>query len=786
MPAKQKLLVQMIVHNESRRYLKQVLNSIIEYADRVLILDDASTDNTVEICKAFSPKVLVKHNDKPLWATDEAKLRGQLWEWSKKVAKQEKIRWILTQDADELFDKSFKGRLPKILSSGFDVIAFRLCDMWDPENYRIDGYWSPTFKRLFKLKSKPFGLTGKFHCGPIPLYAVQSDNSTCYMDIRVKHLAWSTVKDRKAKMKEREKVDVTGINLEHRESVFKPARLKKWNDEIQYPSIKICTPVRDRSWCLPDFLESVVKQDYPKEKISLFFVENDSKDDSLKMLTDWAKKWKKKYEKVEITSIKFENQAPEHQFSDQTLANLTYMRNFFIDNIGDNDYIFNLDSDVILRDSRTLKHLALSDRDIIAEIFWARWDKFDQQLMPQVWQFGGYEISEDFFAMLRVKGTYTVGGLGACNLISNYAIEKGCRFDQVQNLPLTMRGEDRHFCVRAKVLGFKLWVDTHFPAKHLERFNYDLREKFAKARAERLPGNRISLVMLVNNEEYLLENFLHRMSNLFDEIIVVITKSTDGSREVAKKYTDKIYNFKWCDDYSKVRNFSISKATCPWIFYADPDENYGVGKLDHFDKMVSTENALGFIFMVFNYRGDRPQPAISESVRLFRNLPEIQFTGRVHETLDETISKYMKTHPGTNLRLSPIPMLHWGFVLGTKERAEKLAYYKKLNEQQLKECPKDCRPYYNLAMHLFEEADQMEKGIKLLKKSIEFNPSFYQPRRELALYHLREARLQFQAGTKIIPPSHPFHSYMTQAIQWISGFLGEKQQPRSPFQMPQG
>lgn len=773
MPGKQTLIAQMIVRNEEKRYLKQVLDSVSEFADKIVILDDCSTDKTPEICKSYPKVIFNQRHGRSLWATNEAKLRGELW----KGVRREKPDWVITVDADELFDKSLKKRLPEIFNSDFDVIAFRLCDMWTPTHYRIDGYWSPTFKRLFRFKDKPFGLTGKFHCGPIPLYAQETNNCTCYSDIRVKHFAWMTPEDRKAKMKIREKVPVTGINAEHRESVFKPARLKKWTEKIEFPSIKICTPMRDREWCLQEFLQSVTKQDYPKEKISFLFVENDSKDKTLEILTGWAKKWKEKYEKIEITSIKFQTPWIEHQFSDQTLANLTFMRNLFVNNIGNTDYIFNLDSDVILRDPRTLRHLALSDRDIIAEIFWARWNRHDQQLLPQVWQFGGYEVSEDFFAMLRVKGTYTVGGLGACNLISNYAIEKGCRFDQVLNLPLTMRGEDRHFCVRAKVLGFNLWADTYFPAKHLERFDYDLREKFAKTCAERLPGNRMSLVMLVNNEEYLLENFLHRMGNLFDEIIIVITESADGSREIAKQYTDKIYDFKWCDDYSKVRNFAISKATCPWIFYADPDENYGVQNLHHFDKMVTTENAIGFIFMVFNYRGDRPQPAISESVRLFRNVPEIKFTGRVHETLDETVAKYMKDHPGTNLRLSPIPMFHWGFVLGTKARAEKLAYYKKLNERQLKEDPKDSRPYYNLAMHLFEEAGNLEKGIKLLKKSIKLNPAFYQPRRELALYHLREARLQFIEGVKIVPQSHPFFRFMNQAIQWIGSFLGEGKSP---------
>ncbi|GAG30116.1 unnamed protein product, partial [marine sediment metagenome] len=119
----------------------------------------------------------------------------------------------------------------------------------------------------------------------------------------------------------------------------------------------------------------------------------------------------------------------------------------------------------------------------------------------------------------------------------------------------------------------------------------------------------------------------------------------------------------------------------------------------------------------------------------------------------------------------------WGFVLGAKARTEKLAYYKKLNERQMKENPKDSRPYYNLAMHLLEESKQLKKGIEFLEKSIELNPAFYQPRRELALYHLREARLQFIEGAKIVPQSHPSFNFMNQAIQWIGNFLGEGKPP---------
>lgn len=770
MPRKKlKLLVQMIVRNEENGHLKEVLTSISEYADKIVILDDASTDKTPEICASF-PKVILKcRKGKPLWPINESKLRTELWEEVRKL----KPEWVLTQDADELFDNSFKERLPELLNSKFDWIAFRLCDMWTEDSYRIDGYWSPTFRRLFRFRDEPFAIKGKIHAGCIPRYIIESNHGTCCIDIRVKHFSWMGEENRKEKQKLYSKIPMTGLNLEHFRSVSKPAWLKEWKEKIEYPTIKICSLFKNDEWCSDEFLTALVDQDYPKKKLSIHFIENDSTDNTLAKLKKWKSKWQKKYRNIEVISLKFGVPGGEHQWPDQVLEHMTYMRNSFLESIGDNDYIFNVDSDVILQ-PETLKQLALSDRDIICEVFWARWDRIDDRLMPNVWPYGGYEgVTEDYMAMLLRKGFYPVGGLGACNLISKYAIEKGCSFDPVTNLPRNMRGEDRHFCVRALVLGFLLWADTYFTAKHLERLDYDLRQKLGKERKNRAPGNRLSLVMLVHDEEYMLENFLYRMGELFNEIIIVDTGSRDDSKEVARKYTDKIYDFKWCDDFSKVRNFAINKATCPWIFYADPDENYGTGRLDHFEKMIKVENAIGFIFLVFNYRGDRPQPSLSESVRLFRNLPEIKFTGLVHETLDGCIGKYVKEHPGTTLRFSPIPMYHWGFVKGAQDRIEKLAYYRKLNEKQLKANPKDSRPYYNLAMHLLEEDGNEEKGVKLLHKSISLNPGFYQPRRELGIHHLREAREQFMQGLRVLPQSHPFFDFQRKAVQWITNFLGE-------------
>lgn len=82
----------------------------------------------------------------------------------------------------------------------------------------------------------------------------------------------------------------------------------------------------------------------------------------------------------------------------------------------------------------------------------------------------------------------------------------------------------------------------------------------------------ISLCMIVKNEEAVLSRCLDSIADLMDEIIIVDTGSTDHTKEIAARYTDKIYDFEWVEDFSAARNYSFSKATMDYIYAADADE----------------------------------------------------------------------------------------------------------------------------------------------------------------------------------------------------------------------
>jgi len=82
----------------------------------------------------------------------------------------------------------------------------------------------------------------------------------------------------------------------------------------------------------------------------------------------------------------------------------------------------------------------------------------------------------------------------------------------------------------------------------------------------------ISVCMIVKNEEKVLERCLLSLQGIWDELIIVDTGSSDKTKEIATRFTDRVYDFKWIDDFSAARNYAFSKAKCDYIYSADADE----------------------------------------------------------------------------------------------------------------------------------------------------------------------------------------------------------------------
>lgn len=222
------------------------------------------------------------------------------------------------------------------------------------------------------------------------------------------------------------------------------------------------------------------------------------------------------------------------------------------------DYLFLVDSDLYL-DPHTLRHLLSLKKDIVSEVYWTRW-KPELIPLPQVWikdQYTLYESSreeplceeemnkrtQEFIDLLSRPGTYKVGGLGACTLISRKALERGVSFGEIYNLGFT--GEDRHFCVRAASLGLELYANTHCPPFHIYRESeldklQEYKENLTCAKPSVTLG-KITLAMLVRNEsDRHLEIVLKQATEYIDHAVILDDASEDNTVELCKKILNGI------------------------------------------------------------------------------------------------------------------------------------------------------------------------------------------------------------------------------------------------------
>jgi len=155
---------------------------------------------------------------------------------------------------------------------------------------------------------------------------------------------------------------------------------------------------------------------------------------------------------------------------------------------------------------------------------------------------------------------------------------------------------------------------------------------------------RLSQCMIVKNEEKNIEKALSWARRIAFEQIVVDTGSTDRTIEIAERMGAKVFHYEWVNDFSAAKNFAIEQATGNWIAFLDADEYFteiDTKKLMIFLKRIMADQHMRENFHVLNCamvnideEGNRISTLDQE--RVFRNLPQIRYIGRVHERIYAT------------------------------------------------------------------------------------------------------------------------------------------------------
>lgn len=149
----------------------------------------------------------------------------------------------------------------------------------------------------------------------------------------------------------------------------------------------------------------------------------------------------------------------------------------------------------------------------------------------------------------------------------------------------------------------------------------------------------LSIGLIVKNEEEYLEQCLESLKPLLNqvpsELLIADTGSDDRTIEIAKRYTDKVFTYKWENDFAKARNFVLNKAGGEWFMQIDADE-----RLESAQAMIeflNSEKSVYYndIYVCFRDYLYDVEEKFGEvyRARLFRTQPGREYEGAIHETV---------------------------------------------------------------------------------------------------------------------------------------------------------
>ena len=209
--------------------------------------------------------------------------------------------------------------------------------------------------------------------------------------------------------------------------------------------------------------------------------------------------------------------------------------------------------------------------------------------------------------------------------------------------------------------------------------------------------------MIVKNEEKTIARILKCAKKFSDEIVVVDTGSTDNTKIIAKKYTNKVYYYVWNDNFADARNFSFSKATGTHIMWLDADDYITKSNIE---KVKLLKNNDDFDFCMCKYKIGKNFEFYRE--RIVKNSQKFRWNGFIHEAIA----------PSGKIVYSDITIEHKKIVAGNPKRNLKI-YQKHLKNNEIF----DARETYYFAKEFFYNG-YYSSCIKWLNRFLKFADKF--------------------------------------------------------------
>ncbi|HWR09084.1 glycosyltransferase [Sporomusa sp.] len=250
-------------------------------------------------------------------------------------------------------------------------------------------------------------------------------------------------------------------------------------------------------------------------------------------------------------------------------------------------------------------------------------------------------------------------------------------------------------------------------------------------------SNKISLCMIVKNEEINLARCLQSVAGAVDEIIIVDTGSSDQTIRVAEQAGAQVVSHIWQDDFSAARNVSLELATGDWILFLDADETLEPGTAQGLRQVAAADNE-GYFIKIINLIGMEGSIETCPDLvfRMFRNKPEYRFRGTIHEQIVDVILE--KNRQATFQIAENVVLRHYGYLNQQVIEKDKKNRNLSIIKKQIESDPNNHSLRYHYGVELYRIDNFSEAAEELTKAANNTDPgTIYYPKllRYIALAH---------------------------------------------------
>jgi glycosyltransferase involved in cell wall biosynthesis len=167
---------------------------------------------------------------------------------------------------------------------------------------------------------------------------------------------------------------------------------------------------------------------------------------------------------------------------------------------------------------------------------------------------------------------------------------------------------------------------------------------------------RLSVAMIVRNEQDVIGLTLENIRQIADEIIIADTGSTDDTVKIARQWGAKVHHLAWSDDFSAARNSCMKRVSGDWVLWLDAGEQISPQSIRKVREFVENEPGPNNVYLMMVESPPVDSLASAEQIAQIRLIPRcagLVFEGRIREDLLRSANSAgmeIETGPGRILR----------------------------------------------------------------------------------------------------------------------------------------